>query len=296
MLDVGLELSDRYSAEEGGVDCVFIGNSTVHRAIDPEQFRHHLEDVSGHSVRSINLTAGGIPPAGKRILLKLAMRHHPKVIVYGVSGELADLEVRQSHVAILSQNPWIQYQLGQPSISGWLVDNSRLFQYGQLFRNVAAGRKFISEFESRREKSQAATRCGFEPSRRKLSEQVVKKTAFRLTDSPVSFPGLAEILEHHSQAQIVFLVMPLHDTEFANLNTTKSEFLSRRRLLADEVKSHAGYWWDIPTDDLPDSCWQDPRHLNASGAAIFTRRLADRFADAIDDDSIRFTRNPKVQK
>lgn len=296
MLDIGLEQSERYIAEEGGVDCIFIGNSTVHRAIDPEQFRRHLDNSVGHSVRALNLTAGGMPPAGKRILLELAMRYRPQVIVYGVSGELADLKDKQRDVAILSQNSWIQHQLGQPSILGWLVDNSRLFQYGQLFRNVADGRKFIDEFVSRRNKIQAVTRCGFVPSRRRLSEQVVKKTAFRLTDSPVSFPGLAEILEHQSRVQIVFLVMPLHDTEYVNLNTTKSEFLSRRRVLADEVKSHAGNWWNIPTDDLPDSCWQDPRHLNASGAAIFTRRLAERFAEAIDEDSIRIRRHPKVQE
>lgn len=296
MLDIGLELSERYIAEEGGVDCIFIGNSTVHRAIDPEQFRRHLDNSIGHSVRSINLTAGGMPPAGKRILLELAMRHRPQVIVYGVSGELADLKDKQRDVAILSQNPWIQHQLGQPSILGWLVDNSRLFQYGQLFRNVADGRKFIGEFVSRRKKNQAATRCGFVPSHRKLSEQVVTRTAVRLTDSPVAFPGLTEILEYCCQVQIVFLVMPLHGTEYVNLNTTKAEVLSRRRLFADQVESHAGNWWDLPTDDLPDSCWQDSRHLNASGAAIFTRRLADRFAEAIDDDSIRFRQNPKVQQ
>ena len=48
-----------------------------------------------------------------------------------------------------------------------------------------------------------------------------------------------------------------------------------RRLAAFAARHNCRYL-DFLREPLPDAAWMDPNHLNATGAKLFTKRLADR--------------------
>src|SRR5215472_7961600 len=124
------------SEAEGGVDCIFLGNSLVLFGVDPAAFASELATRTGTPVRCFNFAVGAMSASQVAPIARiLAEDYRPRWLIYGVTKR--DFNAGDDAPAIESI-PWVRYRLGEPSLDGWLAQHSLLYGYS-LMAAAAAG-------------------------------------------------------------------------------------------------------------------------------------------------------------
>jgi hypothetical protein len=102
----------------------------VNTGVDPEVFVKYLSGTNAENLRVFNFGVEGLTVAPILDLTRLLIdTYHPGTIIYYT--ELRDFiagngdDVAESFLS----NKWLQYRLGKKSITGWVVDHSRAFQF-----------------------------------------------------------------------------------------------------------------------------------------------------------------------
>lgn len=120
---------ENFVQEYGGVDVILLGNSMVNTGVDPEVFAKYISGTKEETLRIFNFGVEGLTIVPMLDLTRLLIdTYHPGTIIYYT--ELRDFiagngdDVAESFLS----NKWLQYRLGQYSITGWVVDHSRAFQ------------------------------------------------------------------------------------------------------------------------------------------------------------------------
>jgi hypothetical protein len=219
----------------------------------------------------------------------LLARYRPSLLVYVVTArDLGD----SVDGPLLADTPWVQYQRGRFSASGWLVEHSAAFRYYLLYRQWLDPMRWPAATSP-----SGTTAGGYFPVNAGLplspelwahTQNAYAAGADRLP-SDVEIDGLEKLLHLAGRAtQIVVVEAPLHvrvqrwvrhaghfyaDAVAQIRRTTQRQRIPFWRL--------AG-WRVIPADG-----WMDFVHLNRLGATRFSEWLGERIAAAVDSGRLR---------
>jgi len=282
MLDLQLAKMDALIRTEGGIDCVFLGNSLALFGLDPDAFASAFEARAGHRLRCFNFAVPGIAASGMVAVAGILARdYRPGLMIYGVTPR--DFNDAADAPAI-ETIPWIRYRYGTATLDGWLAEHSYAYRYyltvagGHLhdpssLRKFAAGapRGFFAHSTSA-----AFDEAQFERVRRLVSGQMEHATSDTQLQALDGFLGLRA-----TDVQVSLVELPLH----LPLAQWPPDASASYRRVMERVQSRARAagvpCWTPPPDLVPADGWLDDWHLNARGAEIFSRWLGDRSARAV---------------
>lgn len=290
-LDLKFIELERFSREQGPVDCIFLGNSLVHRGIDPRVFDRVYGQLTGRKLSSFNFGVAGLAPEGARLVARVLIGlYHPKLLVLGttVNDYRDGFGVRTS--TLIADNPWIRYQLGHFSLAGWLAEESAAYRFFLRFL-IWLEEPELSRRISRQESEM--TTAGFGPENRsqnidenrgsrRLQQQYRKWEHFRFGRGELS--NLVDIMGAASSTEFILLEMPVHHSCFQFLKDKVHGYLMAREEIQNLAANSGEPFVELETTRLiPDDGWADLHHMNAKGADRFSRWLAGQVAREFPD-------------
>ena len=294
-LAIALAKLDTFVAQEGGVDCVFLGNSVVYRGIDPRAFRAAYRRRAGRDIRCFNFGIRSIPVTSAADLAELVVqRYHPALLIYGSTARDYSPYAEQSAVyARVAAEPWVRYQLGEFTVTGWLTAHSVAYQYYLTHRNwMRAG--YAAELRDRLWQEVWTWADGYSPKRPAIGrvDHSVVLADYRVM--PQSLAGLQRIvrLDGHG-VQVVLLEMPIPPTTvrmFPRGERDYQQFIDA----VSEVARAAGvpFWRTAGADIVPPRSWIDWGHMNARAARIFGEWLGTRVAADVHLEPVEANERP----
>jgi hypothetical protein len=299
-LEIKLHVLDTLT-REAPIDCIFVGSSVVHRAIDPVTIDTVYQSQTGRSIRCFNLGLGGMVPSAARLLVEyLFDTYHPGLVIYGFSpraftqaGRAEGLSGRD--VAGLA---WLQYQRGTFSVKGWLFNHSRAYSYYVALSNWIQPDFATLITDRRAQESDWQANLGQRtlPSKNHIaSVQGGKRDSRYFPFFGNYHPVPAELdsfkqllaLSHPPDRQLVVLEIPVY-------HVLVNDYMGRDaydRLMAqiEPATQAAGvpFWHTLDSNPVAEEDWQDPLHLNVSGAQKFSSWLGAQIGQAVAQGSLR---------
>jgi len=274
-LDLKLLTLDTISKRES-VDCIFLGSSQLDSAVNPTEFSNEYFRLTGKNLNCYNFSLGTLTagPAGK-ISHLLINRYHPQLLVLGISARDFSRDFGELARPLIS-DPWVQNSLGNLNPSGWLLEHSFLFRFMTQVRT-----QFNPDYQA-----------FFARLLRELApDGFLKLTGNDLTlDTPAFIPkfnlytedlsGLEETLALKDQVgQMVFLEIPVHPEFLPKYVEGNAKlYFSKFREPVQKIIHFSSIPFIYTQEDIStlvsDLGWNDVKHLNSSGAALFSRWLA----------------------
>jgi len=278
-----------FVAEHGTLDCVFVGSSVVGSGLDPEVFRVAHAGRSGRDIRCFNLGIFGVGASAEAAIADVVRRrYHPALLIYMVNlmdlGQAAD----RSTAAMIASVPWVRYQRGEFTIAGWLADHSAAYREYLAYRNWTT----LTYWDDLRDARAIEIRTradgfvsAFEAGRwtdgnvgRAVVCRVDALAAARFSEAALH--GLDTICGFHADGVRVVLVeapaprVRLTCSRLARLHYRQFVDLVARRAAAAGVP----FWRTLARGPISNEGWADSAHLNATGAAAFSRWLGEKVA------------------
>ncbi len=281
-LDIKIQMLDQISLENP-VDCIFLGSSQLDTAINPAVFSQAFGQISGKSLNCFNFSLGTLTagPAGK-IATLLVYRYHPQILVIGISARDFSRDFGELTRPLMA-DPWVQNSLTSPNLSGWLSEHSIFFRLlGQ-------------------------TRASFNPDYQQLHSRMLRELApdgflqysgndltidttefipkYKLHAEDLS--GLDEAMLLKDQGvQIIILEVPVYPTFLPNYVEGDTEkYFTRFRVPVQQRIDVYGLPFVYTQEEIgtyiPNSNWNDVKHLNTRGAEIFSQWFARKAADIL---------------
>lgn len=294
--EVKLSKLDDLTRRSGAIDCVFLGSSGIARAIDPQAFQAAYRESTGMHIECFNFGLQGLAPAtASHIAEIITKRFHPKLLIYGVDvigfSDVSGAEAEQS----LLEVPWVQYQLGSPTVQGWLVEYSYAIRYYMLFRNWMM-RDFFTEIYPNIRMGHFVDAYGY---RARTSEGVDVTQPADIDDRPIfgilpgyeiserQRDGLGRLLELNNQTQILVFEVPIHPSFTQFFDSGEREYLDNLGTLENFIGDRNILFWSVWGQlDIPDQAWLNRNHLNHQGAQIFSRWLGMRLGVSVAEGDL----------
>ena len=298
-----LQQLDNLIEREGAIDCFFLGNSSVRRDIDPALFNQSFKDATGEEIRCFNfgLSASNLP-SNIYLAQLLISQYHPKVLIFGVNyGDFSKYVIDHPKWRF-SENPWIRYKLGTHSIAGWLTEHSFAFRLLLLVSYGADdGLTFQSTSERITKEVIEWTPYGYGYTNDKLGniekltldekDKYFTRLFGQLQVSSKISSLISELVELkiNNGIQIIIFELPYHDSLRSMFSdedsykdkendylryTLKIQNIIENQMIPQQISF-------IPTSQLeiiPGEGWEDPIHLNYSGAKVFSTWLGEHIA------------------
>lgn len=276
--DYQLAKLQEFSAAHG-IDCIFLGSSIVLTGLDPRAFADGFEQSAGWRPRCFNFGLGGMMAADAGALaLMLAADYRPRIMVYGLSARDFSSDWKG---ADLRATDWLRYRSGTFSLNGLLVERLHSYRYLLLYREWRD--------PARRPRLWLAPPIrddGFVVSERVTARSPHRDAAARnLTAgqlgaglSGAQLAGLDQIGAAQTSGTAVFLAeMPAIDSVAKWLVDGSADY----RSAVEPVRGRASslgirFVETMPLALVPDEGFADVWHLNAAGAARFSRWLGER--------------------
>ncbi len=289
-LDLKLDRLQRF-AEQGPVDILFTGHSTVDAGIDPQAFNRSFHAVTGRKIRSFNLGIAKLDLPSLALLLRIvAGRSRPRRVIAGFLPEDLLEDMRSGEADALLSSPWVRQRLDQPNLEGWLADHSAAYRYFLRFRLWLLQPKFSRSITAK-DRNMGAD--GYRVFRNtnvisgKKKEAAARPAppghAYRRA-SPRRLATLDGIMRFCAKRgmEIVWVEMPLHRTD---------EFVTgvagdaRRQLAAqaaERIRRHGGRFIHAGFVDVQaDAYWSQRNHMNSIGAERFSGNLGKVIGQAL---------------
>lgn len=127
---------EKFVQENGGVDVILLGNSMVNTGVDPEEFLKNFPDAKEANLRVFNFGVEGFTIVPMVDLATILIdTYNPDTIIFYT--EIRDyLAGNGDRVAeTLRSGEWLQYRMGNNSLSGLLIDHSVALQSLLSWRN-----------------------------------------------------------------------------------------------------------------------------------------------------------------
>ena len=288
-LNVKLLKLDQFVKQNGGVDCIFLGSSMIDDSVNPSIFTKEYRKLSGRNVHCFNLSIASLTAETAYPIVKmLNVRYNPLLIVYGISPRdlTSDFDVR---IRPLIHEPWINYQNGEFSISGWLKENSYTYRYYVTVLSYLNpdNRASLQIYQT------SVNEDGFNLVDRNTigigGQNYIKKWKTNLDD----MHGLKKMLlmGKGDSFRIILAEAPVHDLFLPiYVEGSKEKYFSLFQKPIEEltkqyntifIKSVSG-----APSFIPNKFWGDVKHLNYKGADVFSRWLANQIWQQIDSGTI----------
>ena len=275
--DLQMERLQRY-AEKGPIDCLFVGNSAVLQATDPEIFSDALAHRTGKRPRCFNF---GLPGASARDVVPLSMILTRDFDVPLLIYPLTPRDVSKHALALrLEINRWVERRTVAFNLDGFLTESSHAFRYWlALQRDLGTGRaEPYVDFPIRDDGFFSAHRV-------RPGDDVITGGTHELLKQRGRYQNrwLSPIAYLPKRGtQVVLVELPATGLRSRSMETDPDDaahgFANRIAPLAEQEGVHL---IRAPQERLiPEDGWADFVHMNARGAAHFSRWLAERVADA----------------
>lgn len=276
-----IESLDRLVARSGKPDCFFIGNSMIHRGINPPMVDQAFTAVSGQPLHCFNFglrAANAV--AAMRIAAYLVREYHPRVLIYGTS--FRDLVDTDQNLDI----PWMRFQEGDWNPEGWLETHSYAYRevvtYRAVLREGRRGRTMrainddLSSAEGFRPAAKAADLAGIN---RVGSKDYVRWSRDYAID-PQQIAALDALAGLQSPAlRVVILEMPLSPGIYDRLpNGMRTHDAFTGAVGRHAARRGVDFWPTLGLLTVPDNGWSDQFHLNTTGANFLSRYIGERLA------------------
>jgi hypothetical protein len=274
--DLKLARLDAFIKKEGGVDCIFLGPSTVNYGLDPEVVRDAYKSRTGKDLRCFNFGLAALNNVVMADLVNILIdRCHPRFILIGTFP--GQERFGRNTADLLLANPWFTSRLGQKSFRGWLLEHSLAYRYFLRFRlwlehpNFS---KLVNNLEARTRPDgftwspKAMPEIENPPDPKAEREYFRRFAHFRMSRSQLA--ALDRVLQAKARVGLAVLEMPIHPTAlsfFGNGAKDYAQVVSSTRARAER----AGIpFWSTAGLALPAHCWRDRHHLNTAGARILS--------------------------
>ena len=274
-LDIKIQRLDSLVKDEK-VDCLFLGSSQMDAAIDPDIFSREVHRLTGQTMNCYNFSLGTLTagPAGTMAQL-LVKRYQPSLLVLGISardfsrdfGELA-----RSY----KDDPWVKYSLGEPNVSGWLLENSMFFRFASQLRSRL--NPDYLEFHTRLLRSIQPNGYLYRNGNDLSMDSAPSIPKYELYKEDLT--GLDQVLTlNRENVEVLVLEIPVYPgflDSYVENDREKYTSLFREpikeRITEAEVPLILSQ--EMAAKSIPDSGWNDILHLNFRGTEIFTSWFA----------------------
>jgi len=289
----GLELKlaglREFVDEHGSVDCIFIGDSTVLRGIDPQMFEVAYAESTNIKIACYNFGVLALSPVESAALSEILVeKYHPHLLIFGTN--LRDYYYDHTNERVMhaiTDIPWIQYKLGNFSPVGWLTDHSIATQYylGSITHLKSAWDEDLSKYATLRANG-FAPREGiirYEEVNAARCDSAKKAIGFQIPESVESALNDLVALRRYD-VQVVFVELPLHPRLIELCNHGEPDYDLYLSGINDYAHAaNVPFVQSTPAPWIDLDGWSDSYHLNEAGAEIFSQWLGRQIAHAITE-------------
>ncbi len=282
----GVQALWKYS-EAGIKPVIFTGSSQVYTGISPHVFDDHLKTIAGQDVRSVNVSVLGSAAIIQRDLIKnFFIPYHPQIIFYGVEMRALRWEAQIAEGATFVsdfRNKAVGYAVSRESdfergLLLWLLEYSNWARYRDNMREWLTGTREINQGPYI---SSGVDDVGYAPFPNVVGQDTANMPQFipfAASDQTKQLMIDIGTICKQSSIQCILLNMPLHEISYQHISDAEES--QYRQLLQD-----AGLTiWDFNTkacrEALGDTSFINMNHLNSQGAEVFSKMLADAYAQA----------------
>jgi hypothetical protein len=291
--DLKLARLEDFIKKEGGVDCILLGPSTVNQDLAPSVIRTAFLRRTGKNIRIFNFGLAGLNnPVAATVMKILVDRFHPRLVILGVfAGEEGfGLSTAQR----LMSNPWVNQQLGRPSLNGWLLDRSLAYRYFMRFciwLKQPEFSRFIRRLEGQTLLDGFTRTTRSKPNIDKPPDPIRAREFFdrfgHFQIAPSHLEALDDMLRFKTRVEMVFLELPIHPTFMSFFGHGKDDYdLAIEEIRKRAQRDHVPYW-SASQVRIPISGWRNRNHLNAAGAQILSLWLGDELAEAVKQGRLK---------
>jgi len=262
---------------------VFTGSSEMHMGISPHVFNDQLKATTGQTVDSVNVSVwGSVANIQHDLIPNLIVPNHPQIVIYGVEM-WALLPAAQN--GIEANDFWnkpLGYAVASPSslernILYWLMQNSNIVRYRDNVREWLTTKREINQIGY---SETAVDDLGYF-----YQDGILDRNPKVITDEFVPFSVTDQTRQlmtdigttcKRDGVQCILLNLPLHEMAYQYIKP-EDEAAYQRVLKAAGLPI-----WDFDTEQcrsfLGDASFYNPNHLNAAGAELFSKWVADVYA------------------
>jgi hypothetical protein len=302
--EMQLKRLNSFIAQRGEPDCFIFGTSQSLRGIDPQVVAEIYLEKTGEDLLCYNFSVNGSNVAITLYFSQFLIREYrPRLVILGTSF-LDYTEEREQRVdARFEDNPWIHYQRGDFSVTGWLSEHSYAWRLLTLLSYAAPqGLDLSATLKEARTWENQLTEFGYGYSDEQIDPSQPAKQGFvknfleqfgGFTLSERNLQAVEEIARYCKQEglQLQIVEMPYHpslielrgaDGQRRAPTEELQEFIRQvnERLAAIAERNGALYWQTGDLPPFPEDGWHDLYHFNHKGGAVFSRWLAGRLAEA----------------
>ncbi len=270
---------------EGGVDCIFFGDSLALNGFDPDAFGAEYHERTGNRIRCFNFAVMGLTATGAAAVGRILLEdYHPWLLFYGLS--VRDFSPSAQGPA-LEDIPWVKYRWGIFSVDGWLTEKSYAYRYYLAYRRW-------SDPEARRIASflPRLSSTGFWDRGAAVSDYAIQLAAAKDLLAPIlkqgvsdhHLSGLEKLLQLRERGlRIVVLEMPVHTSVVRWFEEEPAVYQIPMARIRNQVQRCGAPFWETQSQRLvPEDGWGDVWHTNGRGARVFSRWLGARVAGAVE--------------
>lgn len=287
--EIQLARLERLEDEGLPTDCIFLGDSSIHSAVNPSVFMPRYEAASGEPIRCFNFGVGGLTVQSAAILSKILLSdYEPRLLVYGLDiarlGQFEDNLINNW----LRTSAWVQHKQGRSNLEGWLIEHSNAYRYFLPYRNWMR-KDYMEIINQQTSEGAGVDRYGYLP-RQQTMESIAEdpnpidepRYFERFANFEVSKNQIKTVLQMAAdghQEIFVVLEMPLHRTYYSFFPRGRDDYESALVSLENALASNGVPFVATSHLDLfPDGMWINRNHLNSRGALVFSEWLAQELA------------------
>lgn len=263
-------------------DCYFLGSSVVHSGFDPAVFEAVYFEQTGQRLTCFNFGIVGGNETTELLLAEMLTREFvPKLLIFGTRPRILG---RQT-VSPVRNIPWLQYHLGNWSVSGWLAEHSAACGYWALYVRQLTLEQMDLHIRSTLV-DELRDHAGYEPSIHEFGLPSVQSPDYPIY--PYDAVGAARVDQMMAFAEspdttVVIVGMPDHASIFGG----DAQRVAAHDALVTQVSAQieAGGEVFLPTYGLDiwseDRLWGDTTHLNQFGADVLSRWVGEQIGQAV---------------
>jgi hypothetical protein len=283
-------------AEQGPIDCIFVGDSLVWLDLDPVKFGEGYHDKSGKDLNCFNFGVAALPASGVSVLTKILVEeYNPELIIFGLHANSVVVAQEHKDASIILSTPWVRYKAGDFDLTGWLYENSYFVRYLKVLNRLL-----------RFDRDAMTNELGFLPNQlrgfdSKNGQRIdINTPPSRTNDADVNgfekyyqyhiFPeniegirDVAKLTDHDTR--VIMVMMPVNRAFYAFFEKGEQDYSHITEIIEGTlVDTHAFLLKTNGETLLTDSDWWDYSHLNVEGAGEFSYWLGGKVGNGMLDD------------
>jgi len=281
LLEKKISEMDILAAKEGPFDCVFIGDSTVLRSIDPRVFSSSYSHGTSQQIRCYNLGVPGLIPYEEAFIAEMAVKRYHVSLVLAGTNVLDAASVRQSTGLI--NVPWMRDQRGEFAPVGWLIDHSMLYRTFIGINNMSPKKAEQLSDPQYQWKLDSYGYCPH-PDHPGSDEIVLPTREYPSMQESAVEAGFAGFDRLRALGVQVIFYETLLSPQYLVTREDQPDFI---REFHQFSQSHGYPFIEANTPNLvPSDGWGNWSHMNSIGASAFTVWLAGQVRDLADSGAV----------